>query len=560
MICRLALLLLLSLCINDARINQQEILSRNLLFGGKKSNWMNWLRSPGVGGNTETLLRPRNSVGGDYQTEDFQSGLDAIRELIADNKGREIRAYGSRYSSNNMPFSDDVSVESWGLNYVRVGIDNTSHLATGYTDKGNLLAFAQSGVMLKHFHQALFKAGLALPTMGATDGQRVVGLAATGSHGSNNVFGAVTNAVKGLHIVTNKETVYIQSASGPTITQAFVDSIGGGRLIEDDDMFSAALIHLGSFGIVHGILMEAEPLYQMELHVRTFPYDDIKDTIFTLNGVEELQFDGIDSMPVHFEVSINPYKKSKDKRSTYVRVLQKLELSPEEIAAIVGRERAPSPGDLALGTLVGGMARVVRASWSLALTSWLKRAIYSFGVGIGLSVFFTRGPQQVAFPFEFFTEKGSDLAFHSQLISSMGTEISVALENLPVFMDTVMSIVHDDPIPCPLSVRYVRSSNQFLSFTRHGTTSATIEFPCPYDNFFIRRVPIVHDKIEQALNARSIPHTWHWGQSLPVNDQWVSKAYGSALQDWKTQRSLLLDAEGSIMFSNDMLRSLGMDD
>jgi len=559
------LLLLLFTSQNSARLNQQHEMNarRGLLFGHQhKSRYRNWLKTPGVGGKVDTIVRPVNTVGGFIQTTEFQSGLDALKAIVAENTGRRVRAYGSRWSSNNMPYTDEVAVESWGLNYVRIGIDEPSHLTAGYSSKGNLLAFSQCGVILKLFNQALLEKGLALPTTGETDGQRMVGLTATGAHGANTVFGALERAVKGLHIVIPGEVVYIQSASDPVVTQEYVDSIGGGRLINDDDMLAAALIHVGSFGIVHGLLLEAEPLYKIERQVKKFNFQSVKDVVYTLNDIASLGFEGVDSLPFHFEFSVNPYiANDENQESAWFLIYQKRLLTDEDIDQAIGRG-LDKP--ITSGPLIQFLMKKWNPLWLLAVTPGLKRFVYGLGLNVALDTFYdinNPGPT-TAFPTEFFTDDFSDENLEkSPFPSSIGSEIAVPFEDLEEALTTIIEVMLEDPIPCPISARFLKPSDATLSFTKFGSFNVAMELSCsPYGSLFFRRNEVVFEKIHEALEAKreTIQHSYHWGQWLPKNDVWVRNTYGTSLDEWKAQREALLDDEGRTMFSNDLLEALGM--
>jgi hypothetical protein len=79
---------------------------------------------------------------------------------------------------------------SWtsGVNYCKIGIDDEAQVTENYANIRNHLAFVQSGVVVKRLGRALLSEGLALQTMGTTDGQSLAGAISTGTHGAS-VFG-----------------------------------------------------------------------------------------------------------------------------------------------------------------------------------------------------------------------------------------------------------------------------------------------------------------------------------------------------------------------------------
>jgi hypothetical protein len=68
-----------------------------------------------------------------------------------------------------------------------------------------------------------------------------------------------------------------------------------------------------------------------------------------------------------------------------------------------------------------------------------------------------------------------------------------------------------------------------------------------------------HNAIFAALAKSDIPHSYHWGQGLPINPDWVSKSYGEdKLDSWKQHRIDLLGEKGSRMFVNKLLEDIGL--
>lgn len=229
----------------------------------------------------------------------LQGIVDAVAQAVANNK--RIRAHGSKFSYNNMPYNDEYVLETCRLNYAKIGL-KASELHAAYVGLADQLAFIQAGVRIREFHQALLDKGLNLRTMGNSDGQRVVGAISTGTHGSRTYFGSTQDFVKCLHLVIVDEHVFLQRASDKVVNADFINNhLSGARLIEDDDLFNAALVNLGSFGVIHAIVVQAEPAYRLRGHFKQFHYPDIKNQINTLD-VAGLGFgEDVDRQPYHFE-------------------------------------------------------------------------------------------------------------------------------------------------------------------------------------------------------------------------------------------------------------------
>jgi FAD/FMN-containing dehydrogenase len=92
------------------------------------------------------------------------------------------------------------------------------------------------------------------------DGQTMAGAISTGTHNAAIHIGSMQDTVKGIHLVLLNETVFLQRASDPVVTDLYRNEIGADRIWSDDDLFAASLVNFGTFGIIHGFLIITEPL------------------------------------------------------------------------------------------------------------------------------------------------------------------------------------------------------------------------------------------------------------------------------------------------------------
>ena len=246
-------------------------------------HFVNWHYTVDVGGPFAKKFRPANtfangtstldhssssssSDGEPIQNEEFVSGLralqDCVREAAAD--GQRLRAYGSRWSLSNIAYDDQYLVEPWGLNYYQIGLAE-DQVTEAYRDIRDRLVFVQAGVMNRHINQVLLRHDLDFYTNGDGDGHRTVGAVSTGTHNSALSLAAIQDYVRGVHLVLPPagEHVFIQRASEAVVTAQFCQFLDNARLIEDDELFGAVVVGLGSFGIIHGMLIEMEPIYHV---------------------------------------------------------------------------------------------------------------------------------------------------------------------------------------------------------------------------------------------------------------------------------------------------------
>ncbi|MBT1710138.1 FAD-binding protein, partial [Fulvivirgaceae bacterium PWU5] len=140
-----------------------------------------------------------------------------------------------------------------------------------YTGSSQDLIFVQCGVSIHELNVYLKRKGRSLKTSGASNGQTIVGAMSTGTHGSAFGFGAIQEFVVGLHIITGPDpqvpehNVYIERASHRVTKPAFAEKLKA-KYILNDDLFNAAVVSFGSFGFIHGLLVETEPLYLLECY------------------------------------------------------------------------------------------------------------------------------------------------------------------------------------------------------------------------------------------------------------------------------------------------------
>lgn len=105
--------------------------------------------------------------------------------------------------------------------------------------------------------------------LGGFDGQTIGGVLPTGTHGSVLAHGPLAEIARSLDVIAGLGRGYrIEPASGPTDAAKFAAARPGWTLIQDDEAFDAALVHLGAFGVVHSYLIAACEKFHMK-EVRT---------------------------------------------------------------------------------------------------------------------------------------------------------------------------------------------------------------------------------------------------------------------------------------------------
>jgi L-gulono-1,4-lactone dehydrogenase len=171
--------------------------------------------------------------------------------------GVPLKAAGSRHSWSPAAATNGVSIQPMGLSFIEP-LPEVGLFRVG------------SGTRIRELNQALWKQGRSLPVLGGFDGQTVGGVLPTGTHGSVLSAGPLAERlIKSLDLVTPQaERVRIEPRDGMTDAAAFARTHPDWKLIQDDDVFNAAKINVGTFGVVHSYVLDTVPRFFMK-EVRT---------------------------------------------------------------------------------------------------------------------------------------------------------------------------------------------------------------------------------------------------------------------------------------------------
>lgn len=502
--------------------------------------WHNWHSSSGVGGTVAQFFIPWNDWDDNSPApvgKPFVPGLAGLKSIVrqAEAASKRLRALGSGWSLNNVAFVPDYLIDTANLSALLIGFGERFVAPSQQADSERFV-FSQCGAQLKTINQELAKNGLALPTSGASNGQTIVGAMSTGTHGSANSVGAIQDFILGLHIVAEGgEDYWIERASQPAMSDVFVDWLGA-KLIRDDDLFLAAVVGFGSFGVIHGVVFKAEPLYVLDLFVQQVDYQRVLPAATTLD-MRGLGLPDGDSLPFHFEVVFNPYKRGAGQGGAFVRVLYKRpfvapgpSVLPTDGASIRGRDLVSIAGlfsDVVPGPLLGDV-----------LQGQLRSSVAP-----------TAPASLAALP---------GVAFGDSQPTSGGTsiEIGIPINRIADALNAIWGVTDAHPFGAPVALRYVKSSDALLAFSHFPPITCTIEMP-GVDSASARSA---HQAMFSAFKAANIPHTFHWGQQAPEDLQTVLAGFGQERVDrWlAARRNFLKTPAARRMFSNDLLDACGL--
>ena len=530
-------------------------------FNDNPGNFRIWTRLRPESGPVHGLFTPSNGLDGEnLQNDEFLTGLRQIQQAVAtaERDGERLRAYGQKYSMNRMAYTNGgYQLSTWNLNYCQIGVTNASYVTDPYQSNKDKLVFVQAGVMLKHLHTSLERAGLAVPTTCVPEGPRFVGATVTGSHGSRNLLGSMSDFIKGVHVVVPGGHYFVQRESDPIVTTEYAAYLGNATLLSDDAMFNAIVVSFGSFGIIHGMLFEAEDLQKLRLTVNQFNYEEVKDVISTLN-VSKLGIDGVNELPPDFSFYINPF--TRDRGGTYTRIYHFVPLVEAEKDAIRNGESVlPATQNSDDSRRVRNGLKFFRDSIGL-MVRFVSRVLYGTVLGMVIRYFLVRVQDNgvVGLPSFYQTMPGAvkDLA-PIYLSGYIEFEVMVPVDQALEAVELCLEVIDEDMLASPIGVRYVKPTTATLGPARYGELTAIIAL-VTYDQL-PRGRPLFHKIFEKFEERRdTLPHTYHWGKQMPENNYWVERAYGDALTEWQTKRDELLGAVGREMFANQLTEDLGI--
>lgn len=399
-----------------------------------------------------------------------------------------------------------------------------------YTGDVKKLLFAQCGNGIWEISKELRPKKLSLKTSGASNGQTIAGAISTGAHGSSIDVGAVQDFVVGLHIIVGPNRhIWLERKSAPVVSSFFIEKLGT-ELVQDDKLFNAALVSFGSFGIIHGVMIETDDLFLLETYMQRMPYDaSLKKLMKTLD-FSTANLPCGNERPFHFAVSLNPYDLD---NGAYVYSFYKRPYR-EDYVRPAPNEGGIGPGDDApcfIGTMTNVIPALVPTIVNTLLAGRLKPFSKQFGT---LSEIF------------------NNTTLHGKLLSAA---IGLPLSKVARVTELLFEInkTHG-PFAGLFAYRFVKKSGATLAFTR-------FDFTCilELDGAFSNVSKKFYKEVWRRLEEEKIPFTFHWGKMNDLNFERISGMYGKDAEAWIAARNKLLDAECRKVFTNPILKEWGLD-
>ncbi len=469
------------------------------------------------------------SVPDNRMIDGYRATTRTFQELAgkAISENLRLRSIGSAWSISRAPVTHGWLINTKPLNWVfRI---SKASVSEDYKGQVSDLLFAQCGVSIGELNRYLGKSEKTLKTSGASNGQTIAGALSTGTHGSAMEIGAVQDFVVGLHLITGPgRHVWLERSSYPVTTGRFAERLGA-EVIRDDEIFNAALVSFGSFGIIQGVMIETEEIFLLEASRFKIPFDqDLRHVIHTLD-FDRVALPEENVKPYHFEVVINPHATDGQAFST---VMYKKPYQPG-YKRRGGSQRRFQAGDDFL-SVIGTLLDVVQDGVPVAVNTLLASQYRSYEGRVGTlgDIFSTT------------SIRGKSTG------AAMGVPLQEAERALQVILDVHKT---SDLFPGVFALRYVKKSEALLAFTRFDMT-CIIDLDA-VDNRSAHRF---FRRVWEAFDQEEIPYTVHWGKANELTPELLEKMYEDDLDRWLSVRKDLLGEKACQAFSSPFTDQCGL--
>ncbi|HWC35102.1 MAG TPA: D-arabinono-1,4-lactone oxidase [Mycobacteriales bacterium] len=189
--------------------------------------------------------------------------VDAVALIVqrAADDGRTVKAVGSGHSFTATAVADDIQLRLDHLDQV-ISVDESAGLVT-----------VGAGVPLHRLNAELEARGLSMSNLGDIDAQTVAGAVSTGTHGTGAALGGLATQVRGLQLVlADGSIVNVSDESDP-------------------ELFRAARVGIGAFGVITAVTLQCEPLFHLTAVEEPLPLERVLEEFDALaDGNEHFEF------------------------------------------------------------------------------------------------------------------------------------------------------------------------------------------------------------------------------------------------------------------------------
>lgn len=489
----------------------------------------------------------------DEHAKNYQATTKNFQWLIryAIERGLRLRALGGGWSFTDVAVGDGIVDTRELRDFFNI---NESFLSPRYLANGGKssnLIFTQCGMSMLQISRELEKENgwfQSLKASGASNGQTVAGATSTGTHGSAYKVGAVHDTIIGMHMITGPDKhVWLEKASNPVASPDFIEWLNA-ELVQDDDIFNSAVVSFGSFGFIHSLLIETEPVFLLEKHTSAnIPYnDDLKTAINTLDFTRIEKFlpyplNAQNPPLYHFELLFNPHQFAFNDpaKGVYFKLMYKIPFTPDYEKPAENEKY--QYGDELLGiiqTVLDRLPNILQQHLVPALVTKLLPEAFVAGE-------ITKGTVGETF---------GNTKIRGQAASAA---IGIDSKDASRVLEEIININKQMPFAGAAALRFVKGTKALLGFTRFPVT-CVLEL----DGVESQSTRNFFNKVWSRLDELGIAYTLHWGKiNFNLNKERVRLMYGDNNVDtWMESRKKLLDVSTRKVFTNDFMIRCGLDE
>ncbi|MBK9722730.1 MAG: hypothetical protein IPO78_14125 [Saprospiraceae bacterium] len=443
-------------------------------------------------------------------------------------KKKRIRAIGSAWALSNIQVT-----ENWLLNTKLLNacfeLENNWFHATYPNEKKNLLVITQCGISIAELNVYLElpknrnQIARSLKTAGIGAGQTIVGSVSGNTHGAAVNFGALPDFVVAIQICNGTNTpIWLERSNYSVMSQEFIETTNS-KLIRDTNIFNAALVSFGAFGIITAYAIETEPIYQVK-----FP--KIKE--INLETLENLLNDAsYYSKLHHLEFVFNPYTEN----NFYLIEGTKVDFEaghpiPPPLWIITNR-KGYAPGDRTAKFLLNLPFISAKYKSKIQFNEYLKKSVLSDVRG-------TSG--------QLYTATITYLEGYNE--TALAVSITDTIKTIQILKQETAKM----KLPLVFQSRVVHPGNAIFGFTNHSPKSVVFEFGIVNNSTYPKFEQLILSQLEKA----GIKYTLHWSKNSLVNKARLLQMYGQQKIDiWKKSRKDLFNNEIALMQIFDNIHS-----
>lgn len=468
----------------------------------------------------------------DYFRETAQLIKALFVEAIA--KFSDVRPLGGSWSFSELNKTDGSILQT--LKSGRVFPVKPAYLTAGAKAKAKVMVLAAGGTRIGDLNEWLEPHGLSLKTSGASDGQSLAGAIATGTHGSVVSMGGIQNHVRAIQLVVSpSESVWVEPAGAGIMDSAFLAKFND-RVVRDDALFQAAVVHLGGLGYVNAVLLEVAPIYMIETVQQKRPISPEWLADLEAGNFRSIaRRMGYDEEPYFYQVIIDPFAPMK-KKALHRLLLKRPAPGPEAFI---------EAGFIDFGQLIDPL---------MLLADIFETMPFIRGPAIGLlmETMYKTMPEDPENPvLQTWAETTPP---HKNVGKLFSTGFAVPRERLRAALDAMFTAFKKagggDVVT---TLRFVGKSAGTMAFTRFDN-NVVIDF----DGFRSDASRKVTQAAIAGLEAAGIPFSRHWGKMAPITAGIVQRDYGAKVQAWKAARAALLPPQMRDIFASTALRAWGL--